>query len=199
MLPVMLDLACLPTLLIGDGAAAEKRLRLLDEAEAARLCMHALAPSAALTAAAGARLVRRLPSEDEIAAARLVLISDRTAPYTGDIAARARAAGALVHIEDDPDHSDLHMTAVLRRGDLTIAVSTGGASPGLAVRMKEFLAALIGPEWRGRTAELAKQRGQWRADGAAADALRHRTEDWLGRRHWLPRAGEAPPRVTPHS
>ncbi|HEX4112183.1 MAG TPA: NAD(P)-dependent oxidoreductase [Stellaceae bacterium] len=186
MLPIVLDVARLDIALIGDGAAAEKRLTLLDDAAAARLRVYAPSPSAAFTAASGERLVRRLPEGVELAAARLVFIADRAAPYAAAVAARARAAGALVHIEDDAAQTDFHLPAVLRRGDLTIAVSTGGGSPTLAVRVRRALADLFGPEWQGRTDEIAKLRREWRDAGADAEALKHRTENWIERQRWLP-------------
>ena len=184
MLPVVLDLARCGVALVGDGPAAMRRLTLLDEAGAGEVRLFAPAPNDALVAAAGSRLVRRLPEMAEIAAARLVFISNRTQPYVARIAAAARAAGALVHIEDDPARSDLHLPAVLRRGDLSIAVSTGGASPALAVGLRDALADLVGPEWRERTAEIARLRQAWRADGADAEMLKRRTADWLGRQDW---------------
>lgn len=172
MLPVFLDLARCDIVLVGDGPAAAKRRQLLEEAGAPRL--RSFTPD-------------RLPSGADITGVRLVFIADRNAPYAADIAARARAAGALVHIEDDPAHSDLHMPAVLRRGDLAIAISTGGASPALAVRLKRALGELFGPEWQGRTAEIAALRRRWRDAGNDPDAHKRKTEELIERRRWLPR------------
>jgi precorrin-2 dehydrogenase/sirohydrochlorin ferrochelatase len=177
MLPIVLDVADFSILLIGAGAATEKRRVLLEEAGATNL--RVFAPP-------------ELPTESALGAARLVFITDRTAPYVADIAARARAAGALVHIEDDPAHTDFHLPAVLRRGDLAIAISTGGASPALAVRLKRALGELFGAEWQGRTEELASLRRAWRDEGADAESLKRRTEDLIERRRWLPRLSSRP-------
>jgi precorrin-2 dehydrogenase/sirohydrochlorin ferrochelatase len=179
MLPIVLDLARFGVLLVGDNPAAARRLRLLDEAGAGDLRVFAARPDAALVAAAGPRLARRLPETAEIAAARLLFLSDRTAPYVASMVAAARAAGALLHVEDDPLRSDLTMPAVLRRGDLAVAVSTGGASPALAAGLRDALADFIGPEWRERTAEIARLRQSWRRDGADAAIVNRLTADWL--------------------
>jgi precorrin-2 dehydrogenase / sirohydrochlorin ferrochelatase len=187
MLPLTLDLARLRILLVGEGTAALRRLELLDEAGAADLALFAEHPAPDLARRAGCRLVRRLPSAAELAAARLVFFSDRDAAATPDLAAAARAAGALVHVEDAPALSDLHAPAVLRRGDLTIAVSTGGASPGLAVEIKRLLGRLFGPEWGERLRILAALRRDWRRSGAGATMVARRTEAWIARRQWLPR------------
>ncbi|MGO8914776.1 MAG: bifunctional precorrin-2 dehydrogenase/sirohydrochlorin ferrochelatase [Stellaceae bacterium] len=186
MLPLVLDLGRLKLILIGDGAAAARRLGLLDAAGAVDLTVYAEAPSAALARAAGSRLVQRLPTAPEMATARLVFISDRTAGYCRELAALARALGALVHVEDEPALCDVQAPAVLRRGDLTIAVSTGGKSPGLAVQVKRFLGTLFGPEWQGRLDALAAQRRGWRARGADAETIARWSESWVGRQGWLP-------------
>jgi precorrin-2 dehydrogenase/sirohydrochlorin ferrochelatase len=176
MLPIVLDLARFDTVVIGDRDAAARRRTWLEEAGGKPRVYSSSA----------------LPGEPELAGARLVFIADRHAPYAADLAAQARANGALVHIEDDPARSDFHMPAVLRRGELMLAVSTGGASPALAVRLKRALAELFGPEWRGRTEEIALLRRAWRADGADAETLKRRTEDWLDRQEWLPELSPHP-------
>ncbi len=173
MLPLVLDLSRLTLMLIGDGAAAERRLGLLDAAGAADLRVYAETPSAALALAAGSRLVPRLPTARELARARLVFISDRHAGYCDELAGLARALGALVHVEDAPALCDVQAPAVLRRGDLTIAVSTGGKSPGLAVQVKRFLGTLFAPGMAAAprhagdvAARLARARRRCRDDGA---------------------------------
>ena len=65
----------------------------------------------------------------------------------------ARCEGTLVNTADEPDHCDFIMPAVVRQGDLTIAISTDGKSPALAVRLREKLTRTIGPEY-GRLLEL---------------------------------------------
>ena len=56
--------------------------------------------------------------------------------------------------------------AEVRRGDLLLTVSTGGASPGLAARIRARLAAEFGPEWAERVALLRRHRAAWRRKGA---------------------------------
>ncbi len=63
----------------------------------------------------------------------------------------ASALGCLVNVVDDPRHSNFILPAVLRRGEVSVAVSTGGASPALAARLRDRIAGVVGPE----TAELA--------------------------------------------
>lgn len=188
MLPLMLDLARLRIVLVGNGPAALKRLRLLEAAGAEALAVHADAPSTALAAAAGPRLRRFLPAAPDLAAAQLVFIADPAPEQRALLAAAVRVAGAILHVEDEPLASDAQAPAVLRRGDLTIAVSTGGASPTLAVRLKRFLGEIFGPEWCQRLDEVAALRRHWREAGITPAMIALRTEEWVSRRGWLDRA-----------
>src|SRR5215218_8635206 len=63
------------------------------------------------------------------------------------IAADARAAGVLVNVMDDVPNCDFAAPAIVRRGDLVIAIGTGGRAPALASRLRADLAARYGPEW----------------------------------------------------
>src|SRR5689334_19638384 len=174
MLPLVLDVTRLRLALIGNGPAAARRLALLDEAGAADIIVYAPAPIAALARRAGDRLVRRLPHPEELAAARVVFVSEPSSENR-TLAQAARAAGVLVHVEDEPALSDVHAPAVMRRGDLVIAVSTGGRSPALAAEIKRFLQTLFGAEWRGRLEELTLLRRRWRRSGADHAGVAART------------------------
>ena len=87
-----------------------------------------------------------------------------------------------MNVEDRPALCDFHSVAEVRRGDLLLTVSTGGASPGLAARIRARLAAEFGPEWADRLALLRDQRAAWRRDGRDAAAL---TDALLHANGWL--------------
>jgi siroheme synthase-like protein len=63
------------------------------------------------------------------------------------IAADARAAGVLVNVMDDVPNCDFAAPAIVRRGDLVIAVGTGGRAPALASRLRAELGERFGPAW----------------------------------------------------
>jgi precorrin-2 dehydrogenase / sirohydrochlorin ferrochelatase len=186
MLPLFIDLTRLRLVLVGNGRPALRRLELLEEAGAQRVEIFARAPSRDLAAAAGARLTRRWPAPEELAGAQLVFIADMAEPERAALAQAARNLGVLVHVEDEPALSDTQAPAVLRRGSLTLAVSTGGASPALASQLRDFLGRLFGPEWRGRVDELSRQRRAWRRAGIAPETIVHLTGELVSRRGWLP-------------
>jgi siroheme synthase-like protein len=77
-----------------------------------------------------------------------------------EVSRAARARGVLRNVMDDPDRCDFAAPAVLRRGDLIIAVSTGGRSPALASRLRRLLEERFGPEWEELVALLGEVREQ---------------------------------------
>jgi precorrin-2 dehydrogenase/sirohydrochlorin ferrochelatase len=185
MLPLVLDLARLRAVLIGDGDAVLRRLRLLDEAGAGDLAVYCADPSPELQALAAARLQVRLPHAADLIDARIVFLAGLAAGQQREFAALARQAGALLHAEDAKDLTDFHAPAVLRRGDLTIAISTSGKAPALAAALKRRLGELIGPEWRGRVGELANLRRRWRQRGAAMPAVARAMNAKIEGSFWL--------------
>lgn len=185
MLPISVDLGQVRVLLVGGGKRACRRLALLDEAGAAALEVYAPEADGELAEAAGARLRRRWPAPAEIAGAQLVFVADAPEPVGSAISRVAKAAGVLINVEDDRDNSLFHSAAVIRRGDLTIAVTTGGRSPGLAALMRQMLDRRIGPEWERRLGEIAALRNAWRAAGAGPGAIGRLTRDWALSRGWF--------------
>ncbi|MFQ5783542.1 MAG: bifunctional precorrin-2 dehydrogenase/sirohydrochlorin ferrochelatase [Alphaproteobacteria bacterium] len=186
MFPVSLDLGRVAVALAGAGAPLHRRLAALDAAGARRLRVFSPTPDAALAAAAGVRLECRLPDPADLAGVGLLLVAGLDDAAAAQLAATARAAGVLVNVEDRRAWCDFHLPAVMRRGALTLAISTDGRSPGLAARIKRYLEAAFGPEWGARTDEAAAQRGAWRAAGADGATVARLTDALVERRGWLP-------------
>jgi precorrin-2 dehydrogenase/sirohydrochlorin ferrochelatase len=185
MLPIALDLARLRVILVGRGAATCRRLALLDQAGAHRLAVFSDRPDPALTAAAGARIRRGLPSGGDLAAAAVLLVCDLPSADARALADTARALGLLCNVEDATALCDFHMPAIVRRGDLVLAISTGGKSPGLARALKQWLERLLDARWGERLNALAQRRQRWRARGHAAPALGTLTRRAIARAGWL--------------
>ena len=74
------------------------------------------------------------------------------------VSADCRAKGILVNVVDAPDQCDFFVPSMIRRGDLTLAVSTDGKSPALAKRIREELEELYGEEYESFLAILAEMR-----------------------------------------
>lgn len=102
------------------------------------------------------------------------------------LAAAARAAGVLVNVEDVPAFCDFYSVAEVRRGDLLLTVSTGGAAPGLAGVIRRVLEQMFPPVWAERVAEVAALRQGWRADGVPMAEAARRIGAMAQERCWLP-------------
>ena len=105
-------------------------------------------PSALAEAArAGAITLLREPyTPDHLHGHWLAVIStgDRTRDHA--IAADAQARHMLVNVVDDPEHCDFFAAGYVKRGPVSIAVSTGGVSAGFSAALTDRLAGLFGPE-----------------------------------------------------
>jgi precorrin-2 dehydrogenase/sirohydrochlorin ferrochelatase len=181
MLPITVDLARVRVALVGNGDAACRRLALLDRAGATRLEVYGTAPGAELAAAAGVRLRRRLPRAEEISRAQLVFLAGVGEPVASRLRQIADTAGVLLNVEDDIVRSDFHSPAVVRRGDLTVAISTDGKSPGLAAAIRRQVDACFGPEWAARLDCAAALRSRWRDAGLDTATVARLTMSWLDR------------------
>jgi precorrin-2 dehydrogenase/sirohydrochlorin ferrochelatase len=76
--------------------------------------------------------------------------------------------------------------AVVRRGDLLLAVSTGGGAPGLSQRIKGHLQTLFGPAWAERVAAVSAARARWRGEGRPKSEVARLTQEMIDAEGWLP-------------
>jgi precorrin-2 dehydrogenase/sirohydrochlorin ferrochelatase len=181
MIPVALDAAALPIAVTGRGPAAVRRFSALRAGGARDLLLFSDQPDD-LDEAAGAALRRYLPGRAELAGLRALWIVGLPNDTATELADLARSDRVLVNVEDRPELCDFHNVAEVRRGDLLLTVSTSGASPGLAARIRARLAAEFGPEWGDRLAVLRGQRAAWRRERRDVAAL---TEALLRANGWL--------------
>ncbi len=182
MLPVVFDLDKVTVALVGTGAAAVRKLATLDAA-GARPTVYDTGASEALRRRAGERYRHGLPNV--YAPGSLLFVAGVADGLASNIAAEARAQGALVNVEDRKPWCDFHVPATVRRGDLLVAISTSGKSPALAARVRRAIERLIGPEWGGRLEAVATLRNRLRARGLPMREVSRRTDAFLDTRNWL--------------
>jgi siroheme synthase-like protein len=170
--PVSLDLSGRPCVVVGGGAVAERRIEdLLAAGAAVTVVSPALTPVLAGMAAVGRiRHVARPYRPGDLDAAALALTATDDPAVTAAVALEARARAVWLNAADDPAHCDFLLPAVVRRGILTIAVASGGASPALTRALREHLDATLGAEWVALGELAAEARRQLRAAGRSADA-----------------------------
>ena len=148
--PVLLELAGRRAVVIGEFAVEAGKVEGLLAA-GAEVAVVAKGPLAALDRLDGdPRVVvhRRGYGGPGYLAGAVVCVASAAEPAVRDaIAADARAAGVLVNVMDDVPNCDFAAPAIVRRGDLVVAVGTGGRAPALASRLRAELGERFGPEW----------------------------------------------------
>lgn len=147
----------------------------------------ALARRAALLAEAGvdARLLSSDASDAVLEPLQLLFVAGLPEGEARALATRARGLGLLVNVEDVLPLCDFHVPAVVRRGDLLLTASTGGSVPGLARRLREWLADSFGPEWKDRLSELSAQRARWRSAGLPPAEVSQMVRSLIDEKGWL--------------
>ncbi|NJR20275.1 MAG: amidohydrolase family protein [Hyphomonadaceae bacterium] len=147
MIPIHLDPGALSIGLIGDGPLAARRLDWLAQ----RGCV--------------ALVWQQPPADHDLAALNILWIADLPADQCAEVASRARALKVIVNVEDDLPFCDFHTPAVVQRGQLTVSVGTGGASPAAAGYVRRLLEAALPLAWGDVLADLAELRQNGRAAG----------------------------------
>jgi uroporphyrin-III C-methyltransferase / precorrin-2 dehydrogenase / sirohydrochlorin ferrochelatase len=143
--PMFLKLDGKPCLVVGAGTIAAPKIASLLRASAQ---VTVIAPQALPQVEAWAREGRvhwlsREFAEDDVRGVFLVVAATNMREVNHAVAEAARAQGILINSVDDPPDCDFYYPSVVERGDLQIAVSTGGKSPALAQRLREELDALV--------------------------------------------------------
>ena len=156
--PIYLNLKGKRVVVIGGGEVAERKIESLLDTYAS---INVISPevTARILKLASERRVeldRRLYRDGDCSGATLVLSATDDDATNRSVFEEARKAGALVNTADQPALCDFIMPAVVRRGDIAIAISTSGTSPGLAARLRQKIARLIGPEY-GHLAQLLSE------------------------------------------
>ena len=137
--PFFMDLEGREGLIVGGGAVAARKVRALLP-YGPRLTVAAPEISPELEALPGLTLLRRAfaPAMLEGRFFAVAATDDREA--NREVAALCRARGVLVNAVDDREHCTFLFPALVKRGDLTVGVSTGGTSPSAAVWVKKRIA-----------------------------------------------------------
>lgn len=146
--PVFLDLAGRLVVVIGGGVIAQGKIAGLLAAAARVRVIAPTVTNEIHTLAREGRVdyLARPYAPGDLAGADLVIGATNDRAVNAQIWQDATAAHIWVNVVDDPPHCTFIAPSVARRGDLTVAVSTGGKAPVLAVRVREQIEALLGDE-----------------------------------------------------
>jgi uroporphyrin-III C-methyltransferase/precorrin-2 dehydrogenase/sirohydrochlorin ferrochelatase len=160
-LPVFLDLQTGPVLLVGTGELARAKLRVLTAA-GARIRWFATSTEHDVRGLEPAQLARIELAKGDPLTADLAGVVAIFCAGAGDIgvamAARAKSVGLPVNVMDDLAHSSFIFPAIVDRGDVVVAIGTGGSSPVVARRVRERIEAVL----PARIGDLARFIGRFR-------------------------------------
>ena len=134
-------------MVVGGGEVANRKARKLLQARA-RVVV--ISPEVEPELESVAVEVHRRPYEEgDLEGAFLAFTATDSRETNAAVAREARERGIPVNVADKPSEGDFALPSALRRGRLQVAVSTGGASPTLAQRIRGELEGLFGAEWAG--------------------------------------------------
>jgi siroheme synthase-like protein len=178
--PVRPELAGLPAnmivrdrrvLVVGAGRVAARKIATLLELGAD---VHVVAPAVsdevrALSTAGKLTLHEREFGTADLDGAWLAFTATGDAAVDRRVHDAAEAARIWVNSADDPVNCSLTLMSLVRRGDLVVAIGTGGRSPALAAQLRRQLEEEIGPEYEAVLELLAEARESLRAAGRSSE------------------------------
>jgi precorrin-2 dehydrogenase/sirohydrochlorin ferrochelatase len=143
--PIFLKLTARPCIVIGAGNLAESKIESLHTANAAVTVIAPTATPRIAAMAASGELTwhTRSYKTGDLANNFLAVAATNDPAVNRAVFAEAEASGVLINAVDDPPFCDFYFPSVVRRGDLQIAISTSGASPALAQRLRKEINQLL--------------------------------------------------------
>jgi siroheme synthase-like protein len=147
-------------LVVGAGKVGEPKIGGLIET-GARVHVVALEASESVHRWANAgeiTLEMRAFASPDLNETFLAVVATASRALNESIYREAQRRGILCNVVDVPEHCDFYYPAVVRRGDLQIAISTSGQSPSLAQKLRQQLERQFGPGYARWVAELGETR-----------------------------------------
>jgi uroporphyrin-III C-methyltransferase/precorrin-2 dehydrogenase/sirohydrochlorin ferrochelatase len=172
LLPLFVDLVGREVLLVGGGPVAAAKLRQLIAA-GARVRVVAPLVLAEMAATPDVAIVRRPFVPADLDGVWLV-VAAATPEVNREVAAAAETRRVFVNAVDDPENATAYLSGVVRRDEVTIAISTSGDAPALTALVREALEALLPRELAAWVHVARKERAIWRRDRVPMDARKPR-------------------------
>jgi precorrin-2 dehydrogenase/sirohydrochlorin ferrochelatase len=165
--PIYLDMQQRPCLVVGGGAVAERKIASLLEAGAnVTVVSPDITDNIARWWKQGSiHLQARRYRAGDTVGYRIVFAATDDADLNDVVFRECRNSGVWINAADDPGRCDFILPSVLRRGDLAIAISTGGESPALARTIREELEFYFTGEYDSLVKLASEVRSELRAKG----------------------------------
>jgi siroheme synthase-like protein len=160
--PIFLELKDRRCLVLGGGVVAERKIAGLLEVGAA---MTVISPDVTETIARWSKskmieLIARRYQSGDLSGYQVVFAATGDAEVNAEASEEGRRLGVWVNAADDPKHCDFILPSVLRRGQLSVAVSSGGGSPALARTIREELEMHLTEEYEQLATLAAEARAE---------------------------------------
>jgi len=172
--PIYLDITNRRCVVAGGGDVAERKVERLLEC-GARVIVIGKTLTPALKALKKAGRIDHIEDDYDAACLHetfLVIGATDQDEVNARISADARERGIMVNIVDDPDRCDFILPSLFQRGDLSVAISTGGKSPALAKKLREDMEEYYGQEYLILLKILGVLREKVKAKGRSSDENR---------------------------
>jgi siroheme synthase-like protein len=171
--PVNLILAGRRCLVVGGGRVALQKVQGLADAGAEVTVVAPEVEPAIERIDQVATVERRPYRRGEVAGYRLAIAATGDPQVNQQVYDDGETAGVWVNSADDPERCSVTLPAQLRRGRLTVTVSTAGHSPAVASWLRDRLGEELGPEYDALIGLLGEVRNEVRATGRSTEGL-----DW---------------------
>jgi siroheme synthase-like protein len=163
LLPLFLDVANREVLLVGGGRVAAGKLQQLLAA-GARVRVVSPLLVAEMAGTHDVEIIRRAFQPSDLDGVWLA-VAAATPEVNRQVADAAEARHIFVNAVDDPANATAYLSGVVRRDEVTIAVSTSGGAPALTALVREALEAVLPNDLADWVKTAKQQRAAWRRDG----------------------------------
>lgn len=169
--PIFLNIANKRCVVCGGGEVALRKVQALIDCGAS---VEVISPSScaglvAMSADGKIQIHHRKYRERDLQGAFVAIAATDDRDVNLEIAKEARRCGCIVNVVDDAANSDFIVPSYLKRGDITIAVSTSGKSPALARKLRAILERQFGREYADLAQIVGEVRSEIKARGLRVD------------------------------
>jgi precorrin-2 dehydrogenase/sirohydrochlorin ferrochelatase len=173
--PMLLKISGKRCVVVGGGEVALRKVRaLLEHGARVEVISPTLCPELnKLVETNAIKLLRRQYQPGDLKGALLAVAATDDKDINRQVVKEAKDRAVLVNAADDLENSDFIVPSYMRRGDITIAVSTAGVSPALARKIRARLEKDFGDEY----SSLVRLIGEVRAE-ARRQKIKITSDDW---------------------
>lgn len=185
MLPVFINLQIIDVALVGEGERLINRLRLLLGQGAKNLSVYTPNVTPIFKEFEDKiSLYEYLPKIEQLKLHKLIMIVGLEKDISEDLAKLARNHNIIVNVEDNKEFCDFYFATFIKRGDLIVAVGSGGKSPSVAKRIRQYIDKLLHPDWGARLDLIDNERDKWKKQNLSMCELISRSEEFIDKQDW---------------